>query len=334
MSTSSSSTGTPATAPLVPIYDIDVLVRAEAEIERDPPVFLIKNRYDRLTRIPNTIRGYEPQTESYTEATLDGIKAGQLDELEETTSEKFPKNVVILRNETDYEEARRNGDEATFCPVTIKKVNVERSNLSVQEVQRIMELAREGMRQNGEEAALRIFVREHLADRAINKVIGFGLGTVSYLPFYHAPNTDYPYAETAPEEPHFRQHVAAMILAEELSAVSNTPVELFLQDPEYKKVDTEVLTNYGFCLVGPAGARGFALIDERSLVLSSCPGFPLRQVLADMPRPAAVVLNSTSSPDDPESSRSRRMMSEYSDEYLDVEPITSFVDSIWWVRKP
>ncbi|KAI1091072.1 hypothetical protein F5B19DRAFT_460210 [Rostrohypoxylon terebratum] len=116
-----------------------------------------------------------------------------------------------------------------------------------------------------------------LWDRRINrvtKVIAFGLGSIT--------------ARTRRRE-HQKEHALAMSIARSIrSRNPNNPIPIYVQDPDYNDVDKEVLAYFDFQVVEGHGAAGFAMVDPNTFVLAHNANFPVREIIADIVRPAAM----------------------------------------------
>ncbi|TGJ77101.1 hypothetical protein E0Z10_g10778 [Xylaria hypoxylon] len=105
----------------------------------------------------------------------------------------------------------------------------------------------------------------------INKVICFGLGNDITRDF-----------ETQ------SQHPAALTIREYLEEKLGNNIRLLAHDPEYTSDTVEVLKRHGF-EVDMVGIQGFIDVDENSLVLSIKRCARVKQVLADIARPAVFI---------------------------------------------
>lgn len=68
-----------------------------------------------------------------------------------------------------------------------------------------------------------------------------------------------------------------------------TTVRCYAQDPAYNDVDREVLGELGVTIL--ENPRGFLEVDETSVVFSQAPDVPVRQIVADIAKPAVMVWN-------------------------------------------
>ncbi|KAI1141730.1 hypothetical protein F5Y05DRAFT_271820 [Hypoxylon sp. FL0543] len=87
------------------------------------------------------------------------------------------------------------------------------------------------------------------------------------------------------------QHLFGLTAANAIRAATGEDVELFAQDPSHSRTTKELLEKAGFSIVGDYGAGGLSKIDDNSLVFACCPAFPIRQLVADLARPAIIIGN-------------------------------------------
>ena len=74
-----------------------------------------------------------------------------------------------------------------------------------------------------------------------------------------------------------------------LVAVINGAVQLLAQDPQYGDDTKILLRKTGFQIVGDFGAGGFQEADDESVVVSCWTAAPIKQIIADLARPIAVI---------------------------------------------
>jgi hypothetical protein len=84
------------------------------------------------------------------------------------------------------------------------------------------------------------------------------------------------------------QHSAALTMADMCRANNG---QLLAQDPGYTEEAKEMLKARGFSIVGQFGAGGFAEIDNNSVVFSAFAAVPLAEILADLARPAVIIIS-------------------------------------------
>jgi hypothetical protein len=66
-----------------------------------------------------------------------------------------------------------------------------------------------------------------------------------------------------------------------------TAVQCYTQDPLYENIDREVLEELGMTVLD--SPRGFLEVDESAAVFSLAPGIAIRQIVADIARPALMI---------------------------------------------
>jgi hypothetical protein len=87
-----------------------------------------------------------------------------------------------------------------------------------------------------------------------------------------------------------QQHALILTLREILSRRLTTgqpEIRCFAQDPVYGEGDKEVLGRVGIAVLDDP--RGFLEVDDETVVLSFCPNIPVRQIVADIARPAVMI---------------------------------------------
>lgn len=90
------------------------------------------------------------------------------------------------------------------------------------------------------------------------------------------------------------QHAAALTMATVLGRrfrVDKKPLAILTQDPAYTANDKALLTNKGFQVIEGRGSLAFTHVDDNTLVFSCHPDVPVKQIVADIARPAAMVWN-------------------------------------------
>ncbi|KAI1089831.1 hypothetical protein F5B19DRAFT_355282 [Rostrohypoxylon terebratum] len=157
--------------------------------------------------------------------------------------------------------------------------------------------------------------------KKITKVLCFGLGDITPLPEYDVHSEyDREFAEQSLKAS-LNQHVAALTIANALRAETGKNIEIFAQDPAYSYSSKGYLEVLGIKVIGDHGAGGFSKINSDTVVFFCFPSAPVRQIIADMGRPAIIIGNGDSMvlsenqslpfPFDAESPRTRQMWKEY-----------------------
>lgn len=82
------------------------------------------------------------------------------------------------------------------------------------------------------------------------------------------------------------QHAFVLTLREWLRTREKS-VPCYAQDPVYNTVDTVVLGEHGIEVI--EDPRAWLEVDEKSILFSCAPNVPVKEIIADVTRPAAVV---------------------------------------------
>lgn len=139
----------------------------------------------------------------------------------------------------------------------------------------------------------------------VTKVICFGLGDLNLKPldFWRIDNNSLPKDEQEPEtiaiEGALTHHAIALTMVDAVRScvgAGDKEVRLLTQDPGYSNETKRMLRELGFEVIGDYGAGGFAELDDTSIVFSTFTKAPVRQIIADIARPVAIIHNM--SPDD------------------------------------
>ncbi|KAI1458209.1 hypothetical protein F4805DRAFT_150792 [Annulohypoxylon moriforme] len=160
-----------------------------------------------------------------------------------------------------------------------------------------------------------------IGSRNVTKVICFGLGDMTPRSSYDARAELDPDIALMGLNASLNQHAAALTVAEKMRLEKINDVEIFAQDPAYSQASKDLLEGAGVTIIGEHGAGGFGKIDYDSVVFFCYPGAPVRQIIADLARPALIIGNgdghilsenqSFPFPFDAESPRTRAMWEEY-----------------------
>ena len=93
---------------------------------------------------------------------------------------------------------------------------------------------------------------------------------------------------TAMRDRALTQHVLLLCLRQLLSELHpGRDVPCFVQDPAYSGSDKQLLTSLGMTVV--ANPDGLFEVDDTTLVFSIAAGIPVKQVVTDFARPAAII---------------------------------------------
>lgn len=107
----------------------------------------------------------------------------------------------------------------------------------------------------------------------INKIVGVALGTISQ------------YTEDSRNRSAF-QHALVLTLREWLLQTKQD-FPCYVQDPNYNPVDHSILGEYGVEVIDDP--RAWLEIDEMSILFSCSPNVPVKEIVADIARPAVVI---------------------------------------------
>ncbi|RDL35203.1 uncharacterized protein BP5553_07134 [Venustampulla echinocandica] len=140
-------------------------------------------------------------------------------------------------------------------------------------------------------------LKQHLATAtfsvSINKIVCFGLGSLT--------GTDKPHPSRSNT-----QHAAVETMAEVLKERSGRSIHCYAQEPEYNAVDKEFLETIKITPVDDP--KGFLEVDANTLVISVNPNVPVKQIIADIQWPAAMLWN-TVEPEEAETREWEKMES-------------------------
>ncbi|KAK5632429.1 hypothetical protein RRF57_008143 [Xylaria bambusicola] len=245
-------------------------------------------------------------------------------------------SIVGFQDNRDYQRLEASGKPHMFFPVYNTVTMFSGPNQTVEETQEALRGVLEIFKESPEAAAIVNLVRTQLQGRHIDKVIAFGLGCI---------------AITRPHLPRYSlyEHAAVSIITQTLREVSSAKnVFLAVQDPGYTDICKQVLGEFGFDIVEGFGGKGFALIDDNTVVIVHHPSFPIKQILADIARPAMICMSSQAASDrvseeisnrglpdlraDVDSERTKVMMQEYRIASLPVPRQMAFYDNSWFIR--
>ncbi|KAI0007905.1 hypothetical protein F4779DRAFT_481146 [Xylariaceae sp. FL0662B] len=83
-------------------------------------------------------------------------------------------------------------------------------------------------------------------------------------------------------------HIAVRAVAGAIKMRQHHPVSVFVQDPSYTRNEEMILLRNDYEVVGRYGARGFAMIDETTMVFSPHPKTCVKEIVAEIAKPAAM----------------------------------------------
>lgn len=134
--------------------------------------------------------------------------------------------------------------------------------------------------------------------RTVTKIVCFGLGDLNLKPpdWWRIQNNSQAEDERLPEtytiEAALIQHAMALTLAKIAQSYvkpKDSSIRLLTQDPAYSNETKEMLQGMGFEVTGDYGAGGFAEIDDETIVFSVFTKAPVKQIIADLARPVAII---------------------------------------------
>jgi hypothetical protein len=121
----------------------------------------------------------------------------------------------------------------------------------------------------------------------ISKIIGFGCGRIS-----STVNKEILWNHTSSF-----QHALILSLRDILSEKMEAPdgIDCYAQDPIYSATDKSVLEASGIKIL--EDPEGFIAVDDSSVVFTSAPNVPVKQIVTDIARPAIIIWNKVRSKD-------------------------------------
>ncbi|KAI0010486.1 hypothetical protein F4779DRAFT_639268 [Xylariaceae sp. FL0662B] len=299
-----------------PIFTKEDLVNIENELTKDGPLIQFRARNGALFTRPNPSRG----------PGLADVPPGQ----------REARNMIGFGGERALERVTAEGKQDLFSCVFVRKHVFQGPNRSEVDTRVAFEQTVAAWEASPECAThvAALTASTHLAQHTVRRVVAFGLGTLSFDDGRGVYRS------------YMREHAAALTVARTLAQINRHrghEVVLMVQDPAYTSVCKSVLARWGIQVVLGFGARGFALVDDETVVIAHHPNFPVREIVADIARPAAMCWKPETAWDrlpayrrmaaaDVDSESTKRMMLEYA-------PIAFggrrrvFEDSQWYVRK-
>lgn len=112
------------------------------------------------------------------------------------------------------------------------------------------------------------------AKHNINKVLGVALGPISKYPGIS-------------RTPTAMQHALLLALREWLSQRTQEGLRCYAKDPVYAPVDELVLGSHGVEVI--EDPRAWLEMDEASILYTCAPNVPVKEIVADIVRPAVVI---------------------------------------------
>jgi hypothetical protein len=124
-----------------------------------------------------------------------------------------------------------------------------------------------------------ILLKEYLctpSHSCIDNIVCFGLGPLAGIDGRDTTRS-------------LTQHAAAKTIAKALSEFCGSSISCYAQDPAYTDVDEKVLRSIGITPLNDP--KGFLQVGRNTLVLSVNPNVPVKQIIADVQRPVAMLWN-------------------------------------------
>ncbi|RYP49934.1 hypothetical protein DL768_004470 [Monosporascus sp. mg162] len=86
-----------------------------------------------------------------------------------------------------------------------------------------------------------------------------------------------------------KEHAVALTVAKAIEEMGGESVAVCSQEPQYTSVFKKVLKEeFGIQVIEGFGARGFTLVDGRTFVLAHNSSICVREIIADLARPAGM----------------------------------------------
>ncbi|KAK7425969.1 hypothetical protein QQZ08_007551 [Neonectria magnoliae] len=117
--------------------------------------------------------------------------------------------------------------------------------------------------------------------KSITKIVCFALGPLARL-------------DWEPRRSH-TQHAAALTLARILKSRTGHDVQCYSQEPLYTDACRQILNDNGIIVLD--GVKGFIELDSSTLVFTVRAGVPVKQITADVAKPAVMIWATVSSPE-------------------------------------
>ena len=182
-----------------------------------------------------------------------------------------------------------------FCNLRIQHTLIGHNNITgkpadgfksklMDEVHRLFSAALEIFEESNIWAEIKNTLSSAATAGKIAKIIGFGCGIMSASD--DIPHMSYNAAF---------QHALLLMLQQFLQRSSSQEITYAVQDPAYTDSDVSVLRSHGVKIL--KDPEGFIQADDSSLVFACAPDVPVRQIVADIARPAVLMWDRVSSSD-------------------------------------
>lgn len=181
-----------------------------------------------------------------------------------------------------------------FCPLRISYLlpaidevgtPIEKPITSFQELQAILEAGAREWEQSNDCQRLRNAL-ERIPSSTLNgisKIVAFACSTIAY-------------DDSPCQKPSIAQHAMVLTIRDFLQRKNGSQIRCFAQDPAYTEIDKAVLQCIGITVLDDP--RAFLEVDEASFIVSVGPDVPIRQIVLDIARPAAMIWDKVKSPEE------------------------------------
>jgi SRR1 len=151
-----------------------------------------------------------------------------------------------------------------------------RASIQSEEVKEVFQTLRQEWEVSGPCEQLRSTLASVKMPIEISKIIGLACSTMAYSDSKATPRSAF-------------QHALLLTLQDVLGKKEGNPenISCYAQDPCYTDSDKSVLEAAGIRVLEHPEA--FLEIDDSSVVISSCPNVPVRQIVSDLARPALMI---------------------------------------------
>ena len=85
------------------------------------------------------------------------------------------------------------------------------------------------------------------------------------------------------------QHAAVETMIEAFKEKNGCDIQCYSQDPQYDDADKKILNSIGITMLDDP--KGFLEIDSNTLVFTVSPNVPVKQIIADVQWPGAMLWN-------------------------------------------
>lgn len=185
---------------------------------------------------------------------------------------------------------------------------VKPSGWSLQELQAVFRTHQQAWRQGPQCESLAAVLGSAEMAVPITKVICFGLGRLDAWEKTSLRELEASVARSA------TQHAAALTMAKVLArrAGQSDALLCYAQDPIYTDVEKSLLASVGISVINDP--KGFLAVDANTLVFSVTPDVPVRQIVADVQWPAAMVWDEIQPESEDEYDKDYRFEEEFGEE--------------------